>query len=146
MDPLSISVSIITLIKAADDVISLCFKYVSAARGAARTISKIQEEIQCLRDVLESLQKLPESAVDTDQANLLRLKNLCDAEKGPIAKELIYLNEKLGLREWKCRDETRKAFLQSLTWPLREGETKRVLQNIERLKSTLELALIQDQT
>lgn len=59
---------------------------------------------------------------------------LCDTEKGPIAKELTYLDEKLRPPNWAGRHGSRrKALVQSLTWPLNEGETRKTLQDIETI-------------
>ena len=150
MDPLSISASIISLLHATNEVVSFCFNYASAAKGAPWALSKVIDELKSLPNVLESLEQLSRTGDDTDSAITSRLRTIeefCDTENGPIAKELKYLNEKLRPPNWASQDESRrKALVQSLTWPLKGGDTKKVMQNIERLKSTLELALTVDQT
>ena len=149
MEPRSASASIITLVHATNEVVSICLNYTAATKGAPWTLSKVIDELKSLRNVLESLEQLSRSNDDRDPAitsQLETIKALCDTEKGPIAKELKYLDEKLRPPHWASRDGSRrKAFVQSLTWPLKEGEPK-TLQNIERLTTTLELALTVDQT
>ncbi|KAL9120568.1 MAG: hypothetical protein Q9187_002877 [Circinaria calcarea] len=150
MDPFSISVGVITLIQATNGVIHLCFDYASTVKGATRAISGLLDEITSLRNILESIERLLASPENPNTAPSIELKEvaaLCDREDGPIAKELKLLNEKLRLPDWACQNGSRrKALMQSLTWPLKEGETKRILENIDRLKKNLELALTVDQS
>lgn len=64
-----------------------------------------------------------------------------------MAKELKYIDEKLRPPNWASQNGSRrKGLARSLSWPLKEAEIKKTLQNIERLKDTLELALTVDQT
>lgn len=150
MDPLSVSASIITLIQATNEVVTFCFNYAAALKGAPWALSKMIDELKSLRNVLESLEQLSRSGDGTDPATSSRLetiKALCDIEKGPIAKELKYLNEKIRPPNWMNRDGSRrKALAQSLIWPLKEEECRMTLANIERWKSTLGLALTVEQT
>lgn len=150
MDPLSISASVITLIQATNGVIHLCFDYASTVKGASRAISGLLEEIKSLRNILESLERLLASSDNPDTAPAIELKEvaaLCNREDGPIAKELKLLNEKLRLPDWAGQDGSRrKALMHSLTWPLKEGDTKKILEKIDRLKKDLELALTVDQS
>ena len=150
MDPLSITASVITLIQAANEVVSLCYSYTTAAKGSNRSVSGITDEVKSLRNILESLEQLVRRDTyvkSTSSSQLQTIKNLCDGEAGPIAKELKYLDEKLRPPAWASRDGSRrKAILQALIWPLKEEETKKTLTNIERLKASLELALNIEQT
>jgi hypothetical protein len=145
MDPLSITVSVVTLLQATNAIVLLCYNYASAAKGAARTIGGVIDEMKTLRSVLESLEQLLRSDQDTEPSDTISLTTitaLCNQEDGPIAKELKILEEKLRPPGWASQDGSRrKALMQFLTWPLKEGETTKTLQNIERLKSTLDLAL-----
>lgn len=149
MDPLSVSASIITLIQVTNEVVAFCFNYAAAAKGTPWALSRLIDELKSLRNVLESLEQLSRGD-GTDPVTAPRLgsiKALCDTENGPIAKELKYLDEKLRPPLWARRDGSRRqAFAQSLIWPLKEGEIKRTIQNIERWKTILDLALTVDQT
>ena len=150
MDPLSITASVITLIQITHDVLSYCSNYAAAAKGAPWALSKVKRELRDLSDALESVALLSRRGDDTDSAaksQLQRLQALCDSEDGPIFEELKNLEEKLRPPRWASKDGSRrKAFVESLTWPLKEQETEKCLSNIERLKSTVELALQTDQT
>ncbi|KAL8834139.1 MAG: hypothetical protein Q9170_003886 [Blastenia crenularia] len=148
MDPLSISASIVALIGATHAVVALCYDYAATTKGASSAVSKVIDELNSLRQVLESIERLSRGNDGTDPATTSRLENisqLCDPNDGPIAKELDSLLEKIRPPSWADRDGSkRKAVFQALVWPLKEGETKKALQAIERLKSTLDLALATD--
>ena len=150
MDPLSISASIVTLIDATNGVISICSNYARAAKGASWALSKLIDELKSLRNILESLDQLSWEGGDRDTASTLRLKaiyELCNAKDGHIAKELEILNENIRPPDWASKDGSkRRALVQSLTWPLKEEKCKKIMINLERWKSTLQLALVVDQT
>jgi len=150
MDSLSNSASVITLIQATNAIVQICYNYTNTAKGAARTVGGVIDEIKTLRGVLESLEQLLRSDRDTGPSkyNLLTtITALSNQEDGPIAKELRYLEEKLRSPGWASQDGSRRnALMQFLIWPLKEGETMKTLQKIERLKSTLELAVTVDNT
>lgn len=150
MDPLSVSVSVMTLLQAANGVIHLCFDYANTVKGATQAISGLLDEIKSLRNVLESIERLLANSENPDTAPANELKEvaaLCDREDGPIAKELKLLHEKLRLPDWAGQNGSkRKVLMQSLTWPLKEGDTKKILEKIDRLKKDLELALTVDQS
>ena len=149
MDPLSISAGIIALIQATSEVVLLCYNF-ATAKSTARTISDLLDQLKSLRNVLESLEQFCKGdafANPVTSAQLGTITALCDMDNGPIAKELTYLGEKLRPPNWANRDGSRrKALVQSLTWPLKEAETMKTLENIERLKSDLQLALTVNQT
>ena len=149
MDPLSISAGIIALIQATNEVVSLCYNF-ATAKSTARIIAELLDQLKSLRNVLESLEIYCRSNDLTDPATSVRLGTiiaLCDMDHGPIANELTYLGERLRPPGWASRKGSRrKALVQSLTWPLKEAETTRTLENIERLKSDLQLALTVNQT
>lgn len=145
---MDISASIITLIGAVNEVVTICYNYVAATRGAPWALSKMIDELNNLRRVLESIERFYRDTDDDDQGTASRLgsiRELCDAQTGSIAKELDSLMQKLRHPKWAGLDGSkRQAMMKTLTWPLKEGEAKKTLQNIERMKSTLELALTVD--
>ena len=149
MDPLSISAGIIALIQATNEFVSLCYNF-ATAKNTARIISDLLDQLKSLRNVLESLEQYCKSNDLSDPATSAQLGTitaLCDSENSPISKELTYLGEKLRLPSWVGRDGSRrKVLVQSLTWPLKEAETTKTLENIQRLKSDLQLALTVNQT
>jgi Fungal N-terminal domain of STAND proteins len=152
MDPLSVTASIITVLQAANQVVSICYDYAAAGKGSSWGLPRVIDELKNLRNVLESLEQLSQAAAGTDPAARSRLPNLtslCDPNHGPLVscrKELNRLSEKLSTPAWASHyGPRRKSLVQSLRWPLKEGDTKKTLEDIERFKTILGLALTADQ-
>jgi len=151
MDPLSITLSIIAVLQAANAVISVCYDYSCAMKNSSWELPRVIEEVKDLRNVLETLEQLANKAENADPAaegQLPTLKLLCNPE-GLLAmclRELQALKEKLDPPDWSGQvGSKRRAFIQALSWPLKEGDTKNTLEKIGRLKTTLNLALTVDQ-
>jgi hypothetical protein len=120
-------------------------------------VARLTEEVTSLRSVLESLVKLSEMAEITDtsdgvdasaQSRLLALK-LLHKPDGPLDQctaELEALNEKLTapITGWKTTSFGKA--VRKLKWPMTEQDITSTLTNIERLKTTFNLALATDQT
>lgn len=154
MDPLSITASIITVLQATNAVISVCYDYNAALKGAPWELSKVMDELKGLRGVLENLAKVTKAAADANPASQSRLPTLellCDSTSGsgPLISCLDEINRiktKLSPPSWSGKDGSkRQALMQVLGWPLKEQDTRRSVETIGRLKSTLTLALTSDQ-
>ena len=155
VEPLSITTSIITLLQATNTVISVCYDYSAALKGAPWELSKVLRELKGLRDVLESLEKLAKASADANPAahsQLPTLELLCNFKRGsgPLMACLDEINRikiKLSPPSWSGKDGSRRqAMIKALGRPLKEKDTMRSLQNIGRFKVTLTLALTSDQT
>lgn len=150
MDPVSIAASLVTLVGATKGVVNLIRQYSASVKGAKRDVIQLTDEINRLRSCLEFLAqslKIQDHSISTVTSDLKAIKELCDPESGDIAKELRYINEKLRLPSDANHQSARGiGLLRSLTWPLKEKETKKLLETVERLKSSLELALNINQT
>lgn len=151
MDPLSITASIIAVLQATNAVVSVCYDYSCAMKSSSWELPRVIEEVKDLRNVLETLEQLAKKAENADLAakgRLPTLKLLCNPE-GLLAmclRELQELKEKLVPPDWSGQvGSKRRAFIQALSWPLKEGDTKKTLEKIGRLKATLNLALTVDQ-
>ena len=153
MDPLSITVSVVTLIGAANLVI----RHGSSIKGAKAAITALLDEMKGLRNILESVEQMLVATEKSDAnnddddrqstINRERVAALCNVEDGPIALELNHLQEKLRPPDWADQDGSRRrAVVQSLTWPFKEADTMRIIEKISRLKKDLELALTVDQS
>ena len=141
MDPLSISAGILALLHAANKIIH----FTSSAKGATSAISALLAEMKSLRNMLESIYQVLASSDSPETipaTGLDEIAALCNSEDGPIIKELNSLQEILRLPDWAGQDGSRrKALIYSLTWPLKEGDTKKILERIVRLKQDLQLVL-----
>ncbi len=153
MEALSVTANVIAVLRAANTIISICCDYSAAVKGASWELPKVTKEVQSLRDVLELLAALAKGAENADpsaDARLPALLRLCKPDAGPLAMckaELESLKTKLEPPKWTGPvTSKRTALMQTLSWPLKEGETRRMLQNIERYKTTLNMALEMDQT
>lgn len=141
MDPLTISASIIAVIQVTSAVISICYDYRQGTKHASREVIQITDELNSLKDVLDALLRLVEK---TDPGNASRLSTfeLLNKDDGPLRTcegQLEALKKNLEPESgWKAVKRT-------LIWPLREGEVLKTMEALERLKSTMQLALSADQ-
>jgi hypothetical protein len=157
MDPLSISVSIITVLQATNSVISFCYNYHAAIKNSSWELPRVLELVKSLRHVLETLESRASGVKSTDPDAVSRLQNLellcrpkTGNEGGLLAmclEELDSLQKKLAPPGWAGPlGSKRMALTQALRWPLKESDTKKMLENIGRFRDTLALALTTDQT
>ena len=153
MDPLSITASVITVLQAAEAVISICCDYRSAVKGSSWEVPRVLEEVRALRNILRTLEELADKAESPSsdaKSRLPALRSLCDSDTGVLIKcrtELNNLNTKLTPPEWiGPAGSKRRGLVQTLTWPLKKGETDKVLASIGRFKSTINVAVATDQT
>ena len=151
MDPLSVTATIITVLQVANRVVSICYDYSCAIKNSSWELPRVTEEVKGLRNVLETLERLAREAENGDPAaeiQLPTLRLLCNPE-GPLAVclgELEALRKELDPPNRSDQfGSKRRAFVKVVSWPLREKDTRRILENIGRLKAILNLALTVDQ-
>jgi hypothetical protein len=141
MDPLSVTASAIAVLQVSGTIINICYDYRSQVKNAAKEASRIINELNGLRHVIDSLFILLEDESECKLSQGSALNKLAH-EDGPLARcivELKTLEEKLKPKEgWRA---TKAAIF----WPLKESDMKKVLQDIDSTKSTLQLALATDQ-
>ena len=134
--------SVIAVLQLTSLTISLCYDYRSRVKNAPKSLSRITDQLTSLRNVLESLVKHAESEAANGSPPFPTLKLLGERD-GPLVKckaELVSLKAMLEPASgWK-------AVGQALAWPLKEGDITKTLDNLERTKATLQLALTADQT
>ena len=152
MEALGVTANIIAVLHAANTILDICCDYSAAIRGASWELPKVTKELQSLRDVLELLKGLAkriENADPSADARLPALIRICNSDAGPLGmcnNELKFLEKRLEPPKWTGpATSKRTALMQTLSWPLKEGETKKILQNIERYKTSLSMALEVDQ-
>ena len=153
MEALSVTANILAVLQAANTIVSICCDYSAAVKGASWELPKVTKEVRSLRDVLELLAALAKRAENADpsaETRLPALKLLCNSDAGPLAMcnaELESLKTKMEPPRWTGPvTSKRTALMQTITWPLKEGETKKMLHNMERYKTALSMALDIDQT
>lgn len=150
-EALGLTASIITVLQITNSVISLCCNYGAALHGTSWEASQVRKEMESLRDVLQTLEPLATEAELSNAAAETRLSALFQICKpdGLLAhclSEVKCLDERLKPPGWSDGlGPKRKALIQALRWPLKEAETRKTLENIQRFKSTLDLAINMDQ-
>lgn len=144
MDPISITGTIIAVLQITSSVISICYDYRAGVESASRDVIQITNELNSLREVLESLLLVVEKSKSNNGKDVSRLatfESLME-EGGPL------MTCKAELERLKSTLEPEKGWRKmrsKLVWPLREGEVRRTLDGLERLKGTMGFALSVDQ-
>ncbi|KAJ9612465.1 hypothetical protein H2200_004062 [Cladophialophora chaetospira] len=150
MDPLSVAASIIAVLQAANTIINVCYDCKSAMSGAPWALTYTINELQDLRHVLETLDRLAEK----DEKSLGNLKQkrslelLCEPGKGPLdscRRELQHLKVLIGIEPDGVTTSTGRAFIRAMQWQFKEKALKQCLERIERCKTTLALAITADE-
>ena len=145
---LGLTASIIAVLQMTSSVISVCYDYQAAVKGAPWELSQIKMELESLRNILHELEpraKQAELAESISGASTQALSLLC----GPLQQCLQVIKEletQLKTPSWSDGyGPKRKALIQALRWPLKESDTRKALENIGRFKATLSLAISADQ-
>lgn len=153
MDPLSITASIITVLQAANSVISFSFKLRNDIQNHANELASLTREIKELRNVLEDLAdvaELGDRKANTTTNNERRghlhcLSLLC----GPGAaldicyKDLITLKKNLS-KEYS-RGRIWWAVARAVGWSKTNEDIQSILIRLDRYKNTFQLALAKDE-
>ena len=152
MDPLSITAGIIALLQASNAIVSIAYSYKSLLRKEQPSqFSKFIDEVHCLRDVLETLADLAIEAergkANSSRAHIPALKLLCQPsgilDQG--LEKLEKLEERLKPPSYS-QSGRKRAIFEVLSWPIKEAETAKIIEDIAKLKLSLSLAMSADQT
>lgn len=142
MDPLSLTGTLIAVLQVTTKVISICYDYRQGVASASREVLQISSSLNSLKDVLESLLNLIEDSKSEKSTTKLATVELLAKDGGTLEScqaELLRLRRKLEPETgWR---KIRK----SLVWPLKETEVRKALDELERSKSMMLLALSADQ-
>jgi hypothetical protein len=141
MDPLSVTASLIAVLQISGALVSTLYEYRKCVNNASKAAARIIEELNSLCHVFESLLRAVESEESAEVSRLSTMAQL-SGPNGELAKcrgELERLSAKLEPESgWR-------AMRKALIWPLNEGEVNKTLESLQRIKSTLQLALSTDQ-
>lgn len=152
MDGLSVTASVIAVLQVAEAAISVCCDYRASVRGARWEVPRVLEQLRGLRSILRKLEELADQAErSSTHPKLATLRDLCDPNHGELTScftDLTSLEAKLQHRgrSWTGPvGSKRNHFLQAMKWPFQKSETEKVLQLLDRYKSTLNVAVSADQ-
>ncbi|MCJ1394682.1 hypothetical protein MMC18_007562, partial [Xylographa bjoerkii] len=127
-DPLSISVSIIAVLGAAQRVISVCKNYSSAVNDASWALPRVTAETRVLRNTLEDLESLVNRAAASSVNQSANSHSYLHSLEGPqdlCLAELQALERDLLPHDWKIfNGKNMRAALQAMSWSLKEADTK----------------------
>ena len=148
MEGLSVAANIIAVIDAAHEIIKICYDFRAALKQSPWALTRILEEISELQIIVGKIEELSHRAGSEDAESSLIL--LCNPHNGPLVQcenELVNLQQLLESTILKGKDGSkRRALIQALGWRFKDSEVVLRLGRIQRLKTTLQLALSADQT
>jgi hypothetical protein len=141
MDPLSISSSIAGLIMITNTIVTNGFKYLSEFKESGETVKSLFHEVNLLFGTLHSLQNVA-ARLEHQQSSIppttrIHHINACYVTLRKVEAQL----EKVAAKRNTATDRTRQRVL----WPLSKVETKNLLLEVERQKTSLSLALSADE-
>jgi len=132
MDPLSIIASVITVLDLCGKVIG----YIATAKGATKDRSRLKAEILSCQSLLEALKDETEDSDGSDDwANIIKTLEGAGAPLNVLEETLGLLVLKLGPKK------NLQKVVKVLMWPFEEKDVSKVLEVIERQKSSLIVAL-----
>lgn len=134
MDPLSVAASIITLIQVTNQVALTCYRIQGKYRNAEEEISDMINEVDNLLAILDAL----EVTKPTDP--------LPPCVDSTVRKPLLDLSTVLGAFLVKIEPLAKPGLKTKLRWPFESKNVGETVDSIQRLKTTLQLALQVNQT
>lgn len=146
MDPLSLTASVIAVLQISGAVITALYEYRNGVKDASKDAARIIEELISLRNVLESLLRAVEREESTTESSRLPTFQELLRPNGELERcraDLESISEKLDADK---KVSAWKSVKRSLVWPFKEKEIEKLLENVQRAKSTLNFALSVDQT
>jgi hypothetical protein len=134
-DPLSTTASIIAIVQLSSAVV----EYINGVRGATKERKRLRDEVRACEFIL---QQLKDDADDTEEGEAWSetIKAL-EGTDAPLGRLWIALNIVKAKLEPKTGLEKT---LTSLKWPFSEKEVEKIISLIEREKTLLQLALVND--
>lgn len=138
-DPLSLAASLAGLVSLSDAVFRHVYKYVKGVMGATEEIRKIAQELQSFTGTLRSVQALAQSLEEDgdiyDPAIRVHHVYYCEQTLTKLYDRMKRASQKVE------RGKSRDGLMQQLKWPLSKSETREVLEELERHKSSMNLGI-----
>lgn len=140
MEGVAAASAIIAIVELSAKIASICVQYSLAVKHAKPDIDRLGGEVNKVTDLLQAVERLlqrPESTqLSTSQTLQDALKNCFE--------QLTQLNAKLDLGK---RQKIMSSFgVRALKWPFDSMGVQKIINDLERCKQTISLALQVDQT
>ncbi|KAM0718511.1 hypothetical protein Q7P37_005581 [Cladosporium fusiforme] len=140
MDPLSVASGVAGLITLAEVVISRTYNIIIACKHASEDSRKLLREVQALAGILQSVRTL-----ETKLGNQSLQSRIPAAQVLACQQTLQLIRDKLDKADPKEPGLSRiQKTMRTLKWPISASDTEKFLSEMERHKSTFDLALSVD--
>ena len=143
MDPLSVTASLITVLGLAHKITTLCLG-LHSLKESQQELSRILDEVESLRTILERLARLASSKDGQEEAILPNFAAV-NEPNGPLANCRTEL-ENLHVELKKVSSSASRFGMQKISWALNEKDITRRLEKVSKAKDTLQLFLAVDHT
>ncbi|RMJ22820.1 WD domain, G-beta repeat protein [Aspergillus sp. HF37] len=139
MDGLSSAASVIAVIQLAGSIVKICAGYIKQVNDAGDEIRALQQTVTDLAGVLQELNVFLQGSNGTKLSSSQTLD-------GPITKCCSTLTDLEGTIDPGMRTKAMRKFgFRAWKWPLKCTEVNRIIQDLERYKTSFTLSLQIDQ-
>ncbi|KAF9765081.1 hypothetical protein IL306_002692 [Fusarium sp. DS 682] len=139
-DALGVASSVIAVVDLSAKVLSLCFQYSQAVKNAKDDIEKLCEEIATFQATTEELQTLVKGPRGKELKTSQRLVSAIEDGRSRLEKLEQQLQPSTG------RKRMSRFGLRALKWPFESKDVKGTIEDLERCRGNISLALNIDQT
>jgi hypothetical protein len=154
MDPLSVTVSAITIITLTTDLIIWTQDYFQSVKTAPKEIAELVDELIIMSVVLENLRNISQKVEVPDRSQIGLTSNSESQQKAsqlPMLKKMMEANgplticykKMLSFKTKLTKDQSK--IKKSLKWPFEKDEIMVVVSRLRSLKSVLDTAIASDQ-
>ncbi|KAI0406319.1 hypothetical protein F4802DRAFT_558775 [Xylaria palmicola] len=152
MDPLSIVSGSLSILQVIGSILKICYRTHAILKDKPWCLSRVQNEVKELRDILETLFQIALENQNFETANkenkALRLLGQSQSGRGPLVLCLENLRELEDILVKKYTKQPRTkvhALMRAIKWDLSEREVQPILDGLARSKAILSLAISADE-
>ena len=127
-----------SIIELSAKVLSSCYKYIVAVKGAEQEISRLRNETESLKEILQAIQNESRRRNGKLLSSPSMVRSFDDC-----FSQLSRLEDRLQPR--KVTRLRTKLKLRQLEWPFESQEVERIIQNLQGYKQSISLCLQTDQ-
>jgi hypothetical protein len=139
-EAIGLAASVLAIIDLSVKVAKLCSDYSTAVGNARADITRLQSQLDKLRECLQGARRLLN---DPNNQSLATSRKLVDSVDG-CTSELVQVQNRLD--PGKARKAMRRFGLRALRWPFNSKGVSEIISNLERYNQTIMWCLQIDQT